>query len=100
MTDPYIQHELVDRLAMAENLIDTMFSGHPSLVDNPEVAKLIEEAGMALANAYQIAGTAERSPDSELASLSAQVAAVVRRIGNIENFLVEKMKEEVRDGGF
>lgn len=56
MTDPFLAHELVDRLAVAENLLDTIFSGHPALEDNPDIAKLIEQAGEALAAAYQIAG--------------------------------------------
>ena len=55
-TDPFLAHELVDRLAMAENLVDTIFSGHPALEDNPDVAALIESACDALAQAYQIAG--------------------------------------------
>jgi hypothetical protein len=51
-------HELLDRTALVENLVEEYLLSHPACVQNPEWFRLAEQASAALQELYQRIGAA------------------------------------------
>lgn len=54
--DTYNYHEMVDRLYLIGNMIDTFLLEHPVASHHTKINELISNASDDLAEAYQIAG--------------------------------------------
>lgn len=54
--DEFHYHEAMDRTAMITDIVDRYLTQHPVFKAEKEFAEKIEQAGMALAKAYQIVG--------------------------------------------
>lgn len=57
LLDEFHYHEAMDRTAMIVDIIDTYLVQHPVFKAEKEYSKKVEEAGMILADAYQIIGS-------------------------------------------
>jgi hypothetical protein len=54
--DEFHYHEAMDRTAMLTDMVDSYLVQHPVFKAEKEFAEKIEQAGMLLAEAYQIVG--------------------------------------------
>ena len=54
--DEFHYHEAMDRAAMLTDMVDSYLVQHPVFKAEKEFAEKIEQAGMLLAEAYQIVG--------------------------------------------
>jgi hypothetical protein len=54
--DEFHYHEVMDRTAMLTDMVDSYLVQHPVFKAEKEFAEKIEQAGMLLAEAYQIVG--------------------------------------------
>ncbi|MFW6246561.1 MAG: hypothetical protein ACOC22_00095 [bacterium] len=54
--DSYHYHEMIDRLYLMGDMIDSFLSNHPVAVHHSKINELITNASKDLAEAYQIAG--------------------------------------------
>lgn len=55
--DEYHHHEMIDRLYLIGNMIDTFLLEHPVATHHEKINELISNASNDLAQAYQIAGS-------------------------------------------
>lgn len=55
--DDFHYHEMIDRLYLLGNMIDTFLSEHPVATHHPKINELIGSASNDLAEAYQITGS-------------------------------------------
>ena len=56
LLDEFHYHEAMDRTAMITDIVDSYLVQHPVFKAEKEFAEKIEQAGMLLAEAYQIVG--------------------------------------------
>lgn len=54
--DEFHLHEMLDRLSIAQLMIDQMFDAHPAVEAHPDIKTKINEGLAKLAEAYQLAG--------------------------------------------
>ncbi len=74
--DSYHAHEVIDRLHIANCMLDQMFTDHPFVEAHPEVKALIDEAGTKLAEAYQKASEVDEQSDNRPEYTLARIKAI------------------------
>jgi hypothetical protein len=57
LLDDFHYHEAMDRTAMITDIVDSYLMQHPVFKAEKEFAEKVEQAGMLLAEAYQIIGS-------------------------------------------
>lgn len=57
LLDEFYYHEAMDRAAMITDMVDNYLVQHPVFKAEKEFAEKVEQAGMLLAEAYQIIGS-------------------------------------------
>jgi hypothetical protein len=57
LLDEFYYHEAMDRTAMITDIVDRYLVTHPVFKAEKEFAEKVEQAGMLLAEAYQIIGS-------------------------------------------